>query len=159
MKQSSFLPQRKILGSYFFLFLLSSVGAQEVPNDSNEEIDVPISTLNITNSDQVGQNATLNTTETRPKCKQILKKLLWRKCQWGKLSTIFSLIHTVRNLHFLSKNSTLLYRENGRFFFGWNTREYVLSLDFLPVDNFDFTRKIVKKIWMKNSWKLNFWNF
>ena len=76
MKQSSFLPQRKILGSYFFLFLLSSVGAQEVPNDSNEEIDVPISTLNITNSDQVGQNATLNplnTTETRPKCKQILK--------------------------------------------------------------------------------------
>merc|ERR1712004_688905 len=76
MKQSSFLPQRKILGSYFFLVLLSSVGAQEVPNDSSEEIDVPISTLNITNSDQVGQNATLNplnTTETRPKCKQILK--------------------------------------------------------------------------------------
>ena len=26
-------------------------------------------------------------------------------------------------------------------------------LDFLAVDNFDFTRKIVKEIWMKNSWK------
>ena len=31
-------------------------------------------------------------------------------------------------------------------FFGWKTRENVLVLDFLAVDNFDFTRKIVKKI-------------
>ena len=38
-------------------------------------------------------------------------------------------------------------------FFGWKTRENVAVLDFLAVDNFDFTRKIVKKIWMKNSWK------
>ena len=30
--------------------------------------------------------------------------------------------------------------------FGWKTRENVVVLDFLAVDNFDFTRKIVKKI-------------
>ena len=29
--------------------------------------------------------------------------------------------------------------------FGWKTRENVVVLDFLAVDNFDFTRKIVKK--------------
>ena len=53
--------------------------------------------------------------------------------------------HTVRNLHFLSKNSTLISRENCRFFFGWKTRENVAVLGFLAVDNFDFTRKIIKK--------------
>ena len=52
--------------------------------------------------------------------------------------------HTVRNLHIWSKNSTLISRENCRFF-GWKTRENVVILDFLAVDNFDFTRKIVKK--------------
>ena len=46
--------------------------------------------------------------------------------------------------HFLSKNSTLISRENCQFFFGWKTRENVVVLDFLAVDNFDFTRKIVK---------------
>ena len=60
--------------------------------------------------------------------------------------------HTVWNLNFLSKNSTLISRENCRIF-GWKTRENVVVLDFLAVDNFDFTRKIVKKIWAKNSWK------
>ena len=55
------------------------------------------------------------------------------------------LFHTVRNLHFLSKNSILISRENCRFFWGWKTRENVVVLDFLAVDNFDFTRKIVKK--------------
>ena len=30
-------------------------------------------------------------------------------------------------------------------FFGWKTRENVVVLDFLAVDNFDFTRRIVKK--------------
>ena len=39
----------------------------------------------------------------------------------------------------------------------WKTREDVAVLDFLAVDNFDFTRKIVKKIWVKNSWKC--WGF
>ena len=32
-----------------------------------------------------------------------------------------------------------------------------MVLDFLAIDNFDFTRKIVKKIWMKNSGKC--WGF
>ena len=32
------------------------------------------------------------------------------------------------------------------FFFGWKTRENVVVLVFLAVDNFDFTRKIVKNI-------------
>ena len=57
------------------------------------------------------------------------------------------LFHTVRNLPFLYKNSTLISKENCRFFFflGEKTRENVVVLDFLAVDNFDFTRKIVKK--------------
>mgnify|MGYP006903691892 CR=1 FL=1 len=38
-------------------------------------------------------------------------------------------------------------------FLGWKTREKVVVLDFLAVDNFDFTRKNVKKNWVKNSWK------
>ena len=38
-------------------------------------------------------------------------------------------------------------------FLGWKTRENVVVLDFIAVDNFDFTRKIVKKIWLINSWK------
>ena len=31
-------------------------------------------------------------------------------------------------------------------FFEWKTRENVVVLDFLAVDNFDFTRKIIKTI-------------
>ena len=52
--------------------------------------------------------------------------------------------HTVRNLHFLSGNSTLISRENCRFFWEKNSRNVVV-LGFLAVDNFDFTRKIFKK--------------
>ena len=52
---------------------------------------------------------------------------------------------SVRNLHFLYKNSTLISRENYRFFWGRKIRENVAVLDFLAVDNFDFTRKVVKK--------------
>ena len=54
-------------------------------------------------------------------------------------------LHTARNLHFLSKNSTLISRESCQFF-GWKTRENVVVLDFLAVDNFDLTRKVVKKL-------------
>ena len=54
------------------------------------------------------------------------------------------MMHTVRNLHFLSKNSSLISRENCRFF-GSKTCENVVVLVFLAVDNFDFMRKIVKK--------------
>ena len=59
--------------------------------------------------------------------------------------------HTVGNLHFLSKNSTLISREKLSIFFWVKTRENAAVLDFLAVDNFDFTRKIAKKNWVKNS--------
>ena len=36
----------------------------------------------------------------------------------------------------------------------WKTRENVVVLDFLAVDNFDFTRKIVKKIWVEKLVKM-----
>ena len=36
---------------------------------------------------------------------------------------------------------------------GWKTRENAGDLYYSAVDNFDFTRKIVKKNWVKNSWK------
>ena len=55
-------------------------------------------------------------------------------------------LHTVRNLHFLPKNSTLISLENCRFF-GVKNSLNVVVLDFLAVDNFEFMRKIVKKIW------------
>ena len=53
------------------------------------------------------------------------------------------LLHTVRSLHFLSKNSTLISRENCRFFLGEKDSENVVVLCFFAVYNFDFTRKIV----------------
>ena len=64
-----------------------------------------------------------------------------------KISQIFQglNLNTVPNLHFLSKNSALIYRDHCRFFGGWKIRENVVVLDFLAVDNFDFTRKIVRK--------------
>ena len=49
-------------------------------------------------------------------------------------------------------------------FLGWKSREKVVVLDFLAVDNFDFTRKIVKNILGEKtrenvgvSSKLTFW--
>ena len=39
-------------------------------------------------------------------------------------------------------------------FLGWKTRENIVVLDFLAVDNFDFTRKNVKKIWGKKLVKM-----
>ena len=45
-------------------------------------------------------------------------------------------------------------------FFGWKTRENVVVLDILPFDNFDFTRKIVKKFFGEKLVKmLGFWTF
>ena len=41
-------------------------------------------------------------------------------------------------------------------FFGWKIREIVMVLDFVAVDNFDFTRKIVKKIGLENFFKIEF---
>ena len=46
-------------------------------------------------------------------------------------------------------------------FLGWKTRENVVVLDILAVDNFDFTRKIVKKkkLGEKLVKMLGFWTF
>jgi len=58
-------------------------------------------------------------------------------------------IHTIRNLHFLhflSKNSTLISRENCR-----KTRENVVVLTTLIS-----REKLSKKIWVKNSLKCSF---
>ena len=41
--------------------------------------------------------------------------------------------------------------------FWGKTRENAVVLDYLAVDKSDFTRKIVKRIWVKNSWKC--WGF
>ena len=98
---------------------------------------------------------------------------LWRK-NWN-----WKYENWMENLHFFPKYSTLISGENCwffwggksrenvvvldflavdnfdftrkklRFFLGWKTRENVGVLDFLAIDNFDFTRKIVKKIWVK----------
>ena len=75
----------------------------------------------------------------------VRNEFFYQDSESGKIVSSFE-IHTVRNLHFLSKNSTLNSRENCRFF-GRKTRENVVALDVLAVDNFDFKRKIVKKIW------------
>ena len=69
------------------------------------------------------------------------------------------LSHAVRNLHFLSKISTLISREKLSNCFGWKTRENAAVLDFLAVDNFDFTRKIVKKKLGEKLVKMLIWAF
>ena len=79
----------------------------------------------------------------------VVKHLL-TKTGFSKKETPLKL-HTVRNLHFLSKKSTLISREKLSIFWGRKTREIAAVLDILAVDNFDFTRKMVKKIWVKNS--------
>ena len=70
-----------------------------------------------------------------------------------------ALIEDIEKLRkFLGSNSTLFeififcpkiqlwFPEKIVDFLGWKTREIVVVLDFLSVDNFDFTRKIVKKL-------------
>ena len=70
--------------------------------------------------------------------------------------------HTVRNLHYLSKNSTLISWENYRLFWVknlWKCCGFGL-FTLLAVDSFDFTRKIVKKkLGEKLVKMLWFWNF
>ena len=44
-------------------------------------------------------------------------------------------------------------------FFGWKTRENVVVLDFLAIDNFEFTRKFVKTFFSEKLVKmLEFWH-
>ena len=54
--------------------------------------------------------------------------------------------HTVRNLHFLSKNSNFDSPRKIVELFWVKTRENAAVWDFLAVDNFEFTKKIVKNI-------------
>ena len=56
----------------------------------------------------------------------------------------FSLAHCSKSSFFVQK-FTSISRENCRVFLGEKTCENVAVLDFLAIDNFDFTRKIVKK--------------
>ena len=96
--------------------------------------------------------------------------------------------HTVRNLHFLSKKFNfdfarklsilfrlknswiccdfglfscwqLWFHEKNCRFFWWKIRENVLVLDYLAVDNFDFTRKIVDFFGEKFVKMFWFWTF
>ena len=63
-----------------------------------------------------------------------------RTCSF--LSLRYAALQTILKVKFLSKNSILISRENCRFFCNKKTRENVVVLDFLAVDNFDFTRKM-----------------
>ena len=75
------------------------------------------------------------------------------KVQKGELEKKKATTHCSKSSFFVQKFNFDFPRKIVDFFGGWKTREKVLILDFLAVDNFDFTRKIVKKIWVKNSWK------
>ena len=72
--------------------------------------------------------------------------------------------HTVRNLHFFFQKFNFELARKIIELFLVKTRENAAVWDFLAVDNFDFTRKIVKKIWGGKTSenvgvlsKLNFW--
>ena len=52
--------------------------------------------------------------------------------------TLFEIFIFVQKFHFDFPRKLSI-------FLGWKTRENVVVLDFLAVDNFDFTRKIAKK--------------
>ena len=65
--------------------------------------------------------------------------------------------HNSKSSFFLSKNSTLISRENCRFF-GWKIRENVVILDFFKLLATLISReKLSRKFWVKNSWKR--WGF
>ena len=65
--------------------------------------------------------------------------------------------YTLFEIFIFCPNIQLWFAEKMVIFSGWNTRENVVVMYFLAVDNFDFTRKNVKKIWGENSWKC--WGF
>ena len=65
--------------------------------------------------------------------------------------------HTVRNLHFLSKNSTLISRENCQFF-GVKKSRNCCGFGLLSCWQLWFHEKnCPKQFWVKNSWKC--WGF
>ena len=61
-------------------------------------------------------------------------------------------IYTLLEIFIFCSKIQLWFPEKIVDFLGWKTRENVVVLD-----NFDFTRKIVKKVWEKNLWKC--WGF
>ena len=64
-----------------------------------------------------------------------------------------TLYHTVRNLHFLSKNSTLIFRENCRFFWVKNSWKCCGFRLFSCWQLWFHEKNCQKKYWVKNSWK------
>merc|ERR1712049_27355 len=56
-------------------------------------------------------------------------------------------LHTVRNLHFLSKNSTLSFRENCRFFLGEKLVKMLWFLTVKLLTTLISREKLSKKIW------------
>ena len=64
-----------------------------------------------------------------------------------------SALHTVRNLHFLSKNSTLISRENCRFFWLKNSWKCCGFGLFSCWQLWFHEKNCQKKFWLKNSWK------
>jgi len=64
-----------------------------------------------------------------------------KKHSWSVIDQVGSLDHTVPNLHFCPKNQ-LWFPEKIVDFFGWKTRENVVVLGFLAVDNFNSREKL-----------------
>ena len=80
------------------------------------------------------------------------------------LSCIYAFCATLFEIFIFCPKIQLWYSEKIVILLGWKTRENVVVLDFLVVDNFDFTGKIVKKFLGEKLVKmlcflskLNFW--
>ena len=83
---------------------------------------------------------------------------------WGAQATkdpgkiTFYCAHTLFEIFIFCPKIQLWFPEKIVDFFGWKTRENVVVLDLLAADNFDFTRRIVKKNLGENFVKmLGFW--
>ena len=67
------------------------------------------------------------------------------------------LSHAVRNLHFLSKNSTLISRGKLSNCFGWKLVKMLRFWTFYLLTTLISREKLWKRNWVKNSWKC--WGF
>ena len=101
-----------------------------------------------------------------------MKKLTFRasidhfsKCQVAfVLTCIFVFLKRLLNASHCSKSSFFVQKFNFDFprklsIFGWKTRESVVVLDLLTVDNFDFTRRLSKTIGWKTRESVVVLNF